>query len=124
MPSTPPTVDPQFAQWLSAESLWALHQDVTGQAKWGALAGSSERATTIADRDDAEEEAERQLGFLTGPCVREVVELQGEWVRHIGHVITLTCEDDSYPASVEVFVLGASDDHSTGLSQVTVLRRL
>ncbi|RIV82945.1 hypothetical protein D2V17_14175 [Aurantiacibacter xanthus] len=122
--ATAPAVDPQFAQWLSAESLWAVRQDAVTQAKWGDLASSSERATTLANRSDAEAEAQRQLAFLEGPLVKDTVELQGKWVQRIGRVITLTCDDDSYPASVDVFVAGASDDHSTGLSKVTVLRRL
>ena len=50
--------------------------------------------------------------------------LAGRWAACLGQVITVTAARLGYDAGVNVFVLGAQDDLATGLSRVTVLRRL
>lgn len=116
--------DPLFAQWLQAEGLWSVVEEPTLRERWGDTALTSERMTTIALKPDAEAEAARQLGFMGGPVVTEEHALRGEWAAYLGQVITITIDQLGYDAGIEVFVLNVEDDRSTGVSRVTVLRRL
>lgn len=118
------SVDPLFAQWLQNEGLWLVSQDAALAARWGSLALTTERMTTIASKADAAAEATRQLAFLGPPAVIDEHLLVGEWAAYRGQVITLTIKRLGYDAGVAVFVLGAEDDRAAGTSRVTVLRRL
>lgn len=93
-------------------------------ARWGDDAVKSERMTSIALRADADTEAARQLLLLRGPLVVDEHLLRGEWRGYRGQVITITGTRLGYEAGVDVFVLGAEDNQATGLSNVTVIRRL
>lgn len=117
-------VDPIFAQWLQAEGLWLLAEDGTLRTRWGTTALTTERMTTIATYSDAAAEATRQLAFLGPLAVIDEHLLVGAWADYRGQVITLTVDRLGYDGGVDVFVLGAEDDRSSGTSRVTVLRRL
>lgn len=117
-------VDPVYAQWLQADGLWFVGSDAALAARWGTSAVTSQRMTTIAGAADAEAEAARQLGFLGGPLVREKHLLVGKWAGRLGQVVTLTIAQLGYDAGVDVFVVGAEDQLSSGTAWVTVLRRL
>lgn len=117
-------VDPVYAQWLMADNLWALATDEVGAARWGESGLTKERQTTIATRADAEAEAARQLAFMGHPLVIDTHVLLGRWAAMRGQVITITGGKLGYEGGVEVFVLGAEDALATGISRVTVLRRL
>lgn len=117
-------VDPLFAQWLMAAGQWHVAEEALLKATWGDVAVTSERMTTIATKADAETEAGRQLAFMGGPLASEEHLLKGEWASFIGCVITLTIDQLGYDAGLDVFVIGAQDDRETGVSRVTVLRRL
>lgn len=117
-------VDPVFAQWLQGDGLWVVKEDAAAVARWGDRAITAERMTSIATKAGAEAEATRQLAFLGGPHVIDVHELAGEWRSKRGQMITITGPYLGYDAGIDVFMLGAEDDLATGLSSVTVLRRL
>jgi hypothetical protein len=119
-------VDPLYAQWLMAETLWAVSADVTLAGRWGSTGQTTERATTIANKADALAEAARQIAFLSGggPLVIDEHQLLGEWCGYLGRVITITGDHLGYDAGLAVFVVGVQDDPATGLSTVTVIRRL
>jgi hypothetical protein len=117
-------VDPQFAQWLQEEGLWAVSEDAIATARWGNDAITSERMTSIAFKADAETESGRQLAFMAGPAVPERHLIPGEWRQFRGQVITVTIDQLGYGEGLDVFLLAAEDDKATGLSAVTVLRRL
>lgn len=118
-------VDPVFAQWLMADSLWSLAEDAASAARWGDSGLTKERRTTIAMKADAEAEAARQLAFIgAGPMVIDQHLLIGRWEQFRGQVITITGTQLDYDAGVDVFVLGVEDAWATGTSRVTVLRRL
>ena len=119
-------VDPVFAQWLLADSLWALATDDAGATRWGDSALTKERQTTIADKADAEAEAARQLAFMGagGPMAIESHMLLGRWEPVRGQVITITGDRLGYEDGIDVFLLGAEDALGAGTSRVTVLRRL
>lgn len=118
------TVDPIYAQWLQADGLWLVQDDATLKTRWGARAQTSQRMTTIATKADAIAEAARQLAFMGGPLVIDEHTLSGEWGDYVGRVITITGNRLGYNAGVAVFVIGAEDNRATGLSNVTVIRRL
>lgn len=118
------TVDPVYAQWLQSDGLWLVQDDATLTARWGNRALTTQRMTTIANKADAVAEATRQLAFMGGPHVIDEHILSGEWGDYVGRVITLTGSKLGYDAGVEVFVIGAEDNRATGLSTVTVIRRL
>lgn len=117
-------VDPLFAQWLQSACLWAVSEDAALAARWGADALTTERITTIATKAAAEAEALRQLEFAGAPSVIDEATLPGQWLPYLGRVITIQINKLGYAAGVPVFIIGVSDDRSTGLSTVTVLRRL
>lgn len=117
-------VDPLFAQWLQDEGLWALREDAEQVARWGDTALSTERMTAIALKADAQAEGDRQLEFLGGPLVIDEHLLSGEWRGLRGQVVTLTIPQLGYDNGVDVFVISAEDDKATGLSRVSVVRRL
>jgi len=117
-------VDPLFAQWLQAEALFTVGDDVNVVSKWGDTALVSVRNTTIATKEAALAEAARQLAFLGGPLVADSHKLIGEWAAFLGKVITITADDLGYAGGLDVFVIGVEDNRATGTSTVTVLRRL
>lgn len=116
--------DPLFAQWLMADGQWHVAEDAARRATWGDVALTSERMTTIANKADAEAEGARQLAFMGGPLVAEEHALVGEWAAYIGRVITITIGQLGYDAGIDVFVIAVTEEPSTGMSRVTVLRRL
>lgn len=118
------SVDPVYAQWLQSEGMWAVSTDAMLSARWGASVQTSERMTTLAEKADADAEAARQIAFMGGPLVPDEVILRGAWAGYLGQVITVTIDRLGYDAGVDVFVLRAEDDWSTGISRVNVLRRL
>lgn len=119
-------VDPLIAQWLTGDGLREVVTDAALIARWGAASQSTERMTTIATRTDAQAEAVRQLAFLGGggPLVIEEHSLTGQWASYLGCVITLTIAQLGYDAGRDVFVIGAQDERASGISTLTVIRRL
>lgn len=120
------SVDPVFAQWLLADSRWTIATDAAGAARWGTSGLTRERQTTIAEKADAEAEADRQLAFMGagGPMAIDSHLLLGQWEPLRGQVITISCDRLGYEGGVDVFLLGAQDALASGTSIVTVLRRL
>ncbi|OYY67410.1 hypothetical protein [Sphingomonas sp. 28-63-12] len=119
-------VDPLFAQWLMDDGYRQVSNDATLRARWGDKAQTTERLTTIAERADAVTEAARQIAFLggSGPLVIEEHSLLGEWAPYLGRVIALSIDRLGYDSGLNVFVIGAADEASSGTSTVTVVRRL
>ena len=118
------SVDPIFAQWLQDEGLWSVGEDVEVAELWGDSAITAERMTAIAGRGYALDEAERQLAFLKGPLAIDDHLLIGEWRHRRGQVVTLTINQLGYEQGADVFVIAAEDNKATGLSKVTVIKRL
>ena len=119
-----PKVDPLVAQWLQKESLSAVADDAAARARWGETAVTAERSTGLATSGDAIAEGARVLAFRGHPLVEDVAELPGAFVDAIGTIITIEHEDLGYQDGSDVFVIAAEDDRASGLSRVTVLRRL
>ena len=118
------SVDPIYAQWLQAAALFHVEEDAVLGGRWGDSALICQRTTSIASKADAAAEALRQLDFLGGPLVIDEHEVPSSWASRIGQVVTLTIGELGYDGGVDVFVIGAADDLATGLSTVTVIRRL
>lgn len=117
-------VDPIEAQWLQSEGQFALAKDAALLARWGDSAISAERMTPLVLSADANAEGARVLAFRGQPMVEEEAVLVGAFVRTIGTVITIQHDTLGYGGGLQVFVIGAEDDHAKGTSRVTFLRRL
>jgi len=117
-------VDPLIAQWLQAESLWAVSDNAGTRDRWGDTALTTERATGLAAAGDAAAEGDRVLAFRGAPIVEEVAELSGAFVNTIGTVITIEHDELGYQDGCDVFVIAAEDDRAADQSRVTFLRRL
>jgi hypothetical protein len=118
------TVDPLYAQWLQSASLTAVVDAEALFERWGKTAQVLERKTTLALRADAQAEAARHLAFFGAPLVQDEHQLMGQFAPYLAQVIRITCPKLGYDGGVDVFVIGAEDNRATGLSRVTVLRRL
>lgn len=118
--------DPFRAQWLQADALWMTQASAEVIERWQALAIVAERLTGIATPADALAEAVRQLVFLgRGPFAIDVHVLVGTaWTNQLACIVTLTIDQLGYDDGIDVFVLEVEADHSTGLSNVAVLRSL
>ncbi len=119
-----PSVDPIFAQWLQDGGLWRVENDAALSARWGAKAVTAERMTCLATLAGATAEQTRRAAFFNAPLAVEEHLLIGQWVGFVGQVITISGGRLGYDAGIAVFVTGADDNRATGLSRVTVLRRL
>ncbi len=118
------SVDPVFAQWLQEEGLWLASSDAVLVARWGSKAVTAERMTSLATLAGATAEQGRRAAFFGVPLALEEHLLTGQWVGFVGQVISISGPQLGYGAGVDVFVTGADDNRATGLSRVTVLRRL
>lgn len=118
------TVDPLYAQWLQADALYATRTDAALSGRWGKTAQTLERKTTIAIKADAQAEADRHLAFMGHPLVEDEHQLVGQYASYLGQVIHITGPKLGYQAGVDVYVIGVEDNRATGISKVTVLRRL
>lgn len=120
------TLDPLLVQWLTGDGYREVVTDAAVAARWGDRAQTTERMTTIATKADAAAEAARQIAFLGGggPLVIEEHSLVGEWAAYLGRVVTLKIDRLGYDAGLNVFVIGAEDDRASGISTVSVIRRL
>lgn len=119
-------VDSAYAQWLMTDALRTARDTAAVRARWGESAIATERVTGIATLADAVVEADRQLAFLArGPFAVDVHQIVGTgWLAMLARVVTLSIDQLGYDAGVDVFVLEAEVSHSTGTSNVTVLRPL
>jgi hypothetical protein len=120
------SVDPLFAQWLQAPTLWHTASDAAIAARWGATAIVSERQTGIASQAHATTEAERQLAFLArGPFAVDLHQVSGDgWAARLATVVTLTVDQLGYSGGIDVFIIEAEPDLKTGFTTLAVLRSL
>jgi hypothetical protein len=117
-------VDPEFARWLKEGAVYAAADDAAIAAIFGALARVTEVMSPLALAAGADAEAARQLAFLAGPLVLEVVVVKGLRIDLIGCPVTLTGDRLGYEASPSVFVLGVEEHDAVELTTLVVLRKL
>ena len=117
-------VDPLFAEWLQAPALYERATDATATTRWGELARDVTLQSGLALKADAATEAARHLAYLAQPLAEEVHVIAGAHRDKLGSVVTITGTDLGYDAGLAVFVIGAAEDSNTGLTTLTVLRRL
>jgi hypothetical protein len=113
-----------YGEWLRAEALFVTTDSATLLANWGDDAPKSTRVTALASKAGADAESARQQTFMGQPMAREVHTVRGRFAPYIGKTVTMKGTRLGYDAGLDVIVLGAQDDLATGVSQVTVLRRL
>lgn len=118
------SVDPIFAQWLQDDGLWQTNVDAALTARWGAKAVTAERMTALATQAGAGAELARRAAFFSVPLAVDEHLLAGAWSGFVGQIITITAAQLGYAAGADVFVVEVDDNRATGLSRVTVLRRM
>ncbi len=122
-----PAVDSAYAQWLQSANRLTITSDLSNASKWNLLAQDLTASSIIAREADALIEAQRQLDFRSAPLAEEKIELpklyQVAALR--GRVWTIKIAGDAaYQNGADVFVLGGVADHGSGITTLTVLRKL
>lgn len=117
-------VDPDFAEWLGRAQNRAIASSAAVGESWGALAIDAEISSALAFKDDAVDEAARQLGFLSAPAVIDKLRIHGQRADLIGKVISAQTHDGDYAGGQDVFVLAADETETAGMTVLTVLRRM
>lgn len=119
-------IDLSHAEWLQSESRIAA-VDIAGAAGWGDVAQVLELASTVDASADANALAAQIAGFFPGALVEETVSIADilDVNDLTGKVLPIVSDAHSaYGAGPEVFILGGGVDHGSGITQLTVLRRL
>ena len=116
-----PDVAPFYSEYLGSTALFA-NADATGVA-WGERGVESETISPLALKADAEAEAARQLEFLSGPLVEDVVVVDGARRDLMLKTIAVTGSKLGYDANGKaVFVIGYQELAAT--TELYVLRSL
>lgn len=118
------SVDAEFAAWLGAPCLNAVASSSSLEAAWGKLAAAKESVSALAEKADAEAEANRQLTLFGAPMVVEILQVPGLRVDLIAKPVTLKASRSGYTTGVTVFVLGAKEIEKIERTNLTVLRKL
>jgi hypothetical protein len=104
--------------WLQAAERLTEVSDPIWAARWGALALTWTASSCFVAEAATLAEATRQLDFVKGPLVQDVV-----GVGSIVNISSLRGGCVSVDGEI-MFLLGGSVDRSVGSSQLQVLRRL
>jgi hypothetical protein len=117
------SVDSGFASWLKGGALW-LTVLPANAAAWAGKGVESEIVTPYATRADALVAGAAQADILSGPNVRDAVEVLGARKDLLGKLITLKGDRLGYTsAGVYALVLGV-EEQENGTTILTVLKRL
>lgn len=118
------TVDPTYAAWLKDTARYVTWAPGSATA-WGTAAVESTILSPLALQADALIEASRQANFLAGPIAKDTVIVKGQRRDLIGRVITVQGDRLGYEgAGAAVFVCGAAEADTGGVTTLTVLKRL
>lgn len=109
------------AEWLGSEATKASAVSAPAAA-WANDAATRDTISAFANKADADAEAARQIAFLEGPRVTDILSVAGQRHDLIGRPVTLRSAGMGYDAGVTVFVLSAEE--ADGRTNLTVIRRL
>lgn len=118
------SVEAEFRSWLQSQSLVALSSSEALAEAWGELAAIGESVSALALKEDAEEEAARQLDLFGSPIVVEVLQVAGLRVDLIAQPVNLTASRAGYASGTTVFVIAAKELDGVELTNLTVIRKL
>ncbi|SES01435.1 hypothetical protein [Sphingobium sp. YR768] len=118
------SVEADFGAWLKSASLIAVASSDALAAAWGDLAAKAELVSALAEKADAETEANRQLTLFGAPMVLEVLQVDGLRIDLIGKPVTLRASRTGYANGANVFVIGAREVEQVERTNLTVLRKL
>ncbi len=116
-------VEPNFADWLQSEALFATAADAVIGTRWPTQSIESETISPFASKADGEAESARQLAFLGAAKDVDVHVVPGRHRNLIGRVVTLQADRLGYDAGVACFVIAADETQVAGHTALTVLRR-
>jgi hypothetical protein len=115
------SVEPTFAERLKAPASYVA-ATVASDA-WGAAAVESEIISPLALRDDAAQEASRQLAMLQGPLALDEHIVPGKLSSLVGHTVIIRGDRLGYDLPARVFVLEAQEQ-ADGTTVLSVLKGL
>lgn len=118
------SVDAEFAAWLSQQSMNVIATSEAIAAAWGKLAGVRENLSALANKADAEQEAQRQLNLFGMPMAVEILQVAGLRIDLVCKAVRLVAPRVGYATGADVFVLGAKEMDRVERTDLTVLRRL
>lgn len=109
------------AEFLKSEALFAFSEAVGYD--WGDRAVETEIISPLVFQGDAEAECIRQMLFMEGPLVEDVVQVTGARRDLMGKVITITGDRLGYDAGGKLaFVIGYIE--GKGITDLSVVRKL
>ena len=118
------TVDPGYGAYLKAPARYVTAAIAGAAAAWGDKATKTTIITPIANKADAQTEANRQAQFLAGPIARDRHVVKGLRRDLIGKLITLNGDRAGYENGSLAFVIGAAEPDEIRTTVLTVLKRL
>ena len=89
---------------------------------WGDRGVDSETISPLHLEADAIAEAARQVAFLSGPLVEDIVSIPGARRDLMCKTITVFCDKLGYEAGVNGFVVGYAEQD--GFTELNIVRRL
>lgn len=118
-------VDGGVATWLKSEARFATSVIAGAAAAWGAKGVSSTIISPLALQADAQVEAARQAAFLAGPTAVDLHIVKGARRDLVGKVVTMLGDRLGYSsAGTNVYVIGADETKTPGMTELSVLKRL
>ena len=119
----PDLVSATTAEWLRSDGLRAV-ADAGLAAGWGDLGAISQIVSPLAEGGAAQVELARQMVFLSGARVVDLIRVPGRRVDLIGRSVPVTCNVEGYRSGVVVFVIAAREIEGEAATQLRVIRRL
>lgn len=117
------SVDSGFASWLKGGALW-LTVLPANAAAWSLRGVESEIVTPFSTRADALASGAGQADLLSGPNVRDAVEVLGARKDLLGKVIVIRGDRLGYTAAGAYALVLGVEEQDAGTTILTVLRRL
>lgn len=116
-------VDPGYALRLKNPALFTAASPA-GAPAWGDKGVDSEVISSLANKADADAEAQRQANFLGGPTVYELHTVMGARRDLLLKCVTVVGDRLGYQgAGAKVFVLGVNEN-GNGTTTLFVIRKL
>lgn len=114
-------VDPAYGQWLKADAIY-LRATPGGAAAWGDRGVTSKGVSALALRQDAVDEANRQISFLRGPLARDRVTVAGARRNLLGRTVRVFGDRLGYEAGAIGLIIGI--DEGASETVLTVIRSI
>lgn len=117
-------VEAEFGAWLRLSNLVARATSDELAALWEGVAATGSVVSALADKNDAEVEAARQISLFGAPLVIDMMQVAGLRLDLFARPVTLQATRAGYEGGVTVFVIGVKEMDQVEMTNLTVLRKL